>query len=322
VDEKPVIYRFGAFEFDPAGRSLRSVEDGCPICLTGKVFDTLLCLVERRGRVVEKRTLLDTVWPNVIVEESNLKQTISMLRRALGDDRETPSYIATISGRGYQFIADVEIRIPHESPVDARETDESAGRAARMKLTARLGGRKLGFAMVIVAICGSVVLWVLNEYFRIERQTFAALERVDGVVQPNEIPAVPGFANRPSIAVLPFEFLGPDPEREYIADGVTEDLITRLAGWRSSPSSRVAPRSFTKAKPSTLGSLAENSGRAISWREACAYQGKGYESTRSSSRRPRAFISGRGPTITRCRICSLCRPRSAKRSWARCTPRS
>ena len=96
-----MIYRFGGFELEPERRSLRSTENAQPVALTAKVFDTLLYLIEHRGHLIEKRELLEAVWPNVIVEEANLPQTISMLRRALGEDARAHEYIATIAGRGY-----------------------------------------------------------------------------------------------------------------------------------------------------------------------------------------------------------------------------
>ncbi len=104
-----MIYRFGGFELEPERRSLRSTESAQPVALTGKLFDVLVYLIEHRGHLVEKRELLEAVWPNVIVEEANLPQTISMLRRALGENSRAHEYIATISGRGYQFVAAVEV---------------------------------------------------------------------------------------------------------------------------------------------------------------------------------------------------------------------
>ena len=88
---------------------MRSTENAQPVSLTAKLFDTLFYLIEHRGQLVEKRELLEAVWPNVVVEEANLTQTISVLRRALGEDPPAYEYIATIAGRGYQFIAPVEI---------------------------------------------------------------------------------------------------------------------------------------------------------------------------------------------------------------------
>jgi eukaryotic-like serine/threonine-protein kinase len=104
-----VIYRFGGFELEPERRSLRSTESAQPVALTGKLFDVLVYLIEHRGHLIEKRELLEAVWPNVIVEEANLPQSISMLRRALGEDSRAHEYIATISGRGYQFVAAVDV---------------------------------------------------------------------------------------------------------------------------------------------------------------------------------------------------------------------
>jgi DNA-binding winged helix-turn-helix (wHTH) protein/Tol biopolymer transport system component len=107
-----VIYRFGGFELEPDRRSLRFIATAEPVALTAKLFDLLVYLIEHRGRLVEKQELLDAVWPNVVVEEANLPQTISVLRRALGEDRKAHEYIATIPGRGYQFVASVEVVEP------------------------------------------------------------------------------------------------------------------------------------------------------------------------------------------------------------------
>ena len=107
-----MIYRFGGFELEPERRSLRSTESAQPVALTAKLFDLLVYLIEHRGQLIEKRELLEAVWPNVVVEEANLPQAISMLRRALGEDSREREYIATISGRGYQFVAAVEVVQP------------------------------------------------------------------------------------------------------------------------------------------------------------------------------------------------------------------
>jgi len=106
---------------------LRSTESAQPVALTAKLFDTLLYLIEHRGRLVEKQALLEAVWPNVIVEEANLAQTISMLRRALGEDSRVHEYIATIPGRGYQFVAAVEIAGPESA--GAADPGPTGGRA-------------------------------------------------------------------------------------------------------------------------------------------------------------------------------------------------
>jgi DNA-binding winged helix-turn-helix (wHTH) protein len=101
----PVAYQFGPFRLEPAKRRL--LRDGEPLPLTPKAFDTLLLLVQNRERVMEKDEVLRLVWPDAVVEESNLAQNIFTLRRALGDSPEGARFIATVPRRGYRFVADV-----------------------------------------------------------------------------------------------------------------------------------------------------------------------------------------------------------------------
>ena len=74
-------------------------------------FDTLLELVRQSGRTIEKDDLMKEVWPDAVVEENNLNQNISALRRSLGDSRQESQYIATVPGFGYRFVAGVK-RLP------------------------------------------------------------------------------------------------------------------------------------------------------------------------------------------------------------------
>ena len=105
-------YRFSGYQLDLAQQRL-SGADGQSIALPGRAYDVLVFLIEHRERVVSKDELLKAVWPRTIVEENNLNQAVSTLRRALGDSRETPRCILTVAGRGYRFIADAtEVRSP------------------------------------------------------------------------------------------------------------------------------------------------------------------------------------------------------------------
>jgi DNA-binding winged helix-turn-helix (wHTH) protein len=99
---KQELYRFDGFELDPRRRILSRDDD--PISLTPKAFDVLSYLVLNPGRVVTKDELLKAVWPDSFVEEGNLAQYISALRRALGNKS---SLIVTVPGHGYQFAAQV-----------------------------------------------------------------------------------------------------------------------------------------------------------------------------------------------------------------------
>jgi DNA-binding winged helix-turn-helix (wHTH) protein/tetratricopeptide (TPR) repeat protein len=99
------LYRFGQFVIDPARRTLS--RSGSPISLTPKAFDVLLFLVQNPNRLVTKEELLQAVWGGTFVEEGNLTQYVSLLRRALGDTSEDTRLIATITRKGYQFAEDV-----------------------------------------------------------------------------------------------------------------------------------------------------------------------------------------------------------------------
>src|SRR3954469_6221133 len=99
------LYEFDDFTIDPLRRNVHRLND--LIHLPPKVFDTLLTLVRHHGRVIEKNALIEAVWPDTVVEENNLTQNISAIRKALGDDRERHRYVVTIPGRGYSFVADV-----------------------------------------------------------------------------------------------------------------------------------------------------------------------------------------------------------------------
>ena len=149
-DTQSQIYEFGEFRLDTGRRVL--LRAGEQVTLTPKVFDTLVFLVKRGGFVLQKEELMQAIWPDTVVEENNLNQHISTLRRVLGEGRGENRFIATLPGKGYRFIADVDI-------VSDVRSD-----------------------------------------------------------QPGPV----------TIGVLPFENLGAGPQREYLADGLTEETIAAL----------------------------------------------------------------------------------------------
>ncbi len=99
------IYEFGAFRLDAGERLL--LRHGQPIPLQPKTFDILLALVQNPGHLLEKEELLKTVWPNTIVEEVNLANNISLLRKALGEGSNEQQFVETVPRRGYRFVAAV-----------------------------------------------------------------------------------------------------------------------------------------------------------------------------------------------------------------------
>ena len=99
------LYEFGPFRLDLTERRL--LRDGEPVALTPMALETLVVLVERRGRLVEKEEMLKTLWPDSFVEEHNLANNISTLRKALGEAKNTAQYIETVPKRGYRFVSEV-----------------------------------------------------------------------------------------------------------------------------------------------------------------------------------------------------------------------
>jgi eukaryotic-like serine/threonine-protein kinase len=136
-------YEFGPFRLDPAERLLS--RGGQPVALTPKAFDLLAYLVERAGRLVEKRDLMAALWPDTVVEEANLAYTVSAVRKVLGDGQEGEQYIQTVPTRGYRFVA----------AVDARTRDQTAPAASRLRVLALA----VAGSLILGAIAGGALVW-------------------------------------------------------------------------------------------------------------------------------------------------------------------
>jgi DNA-binding winged helix-turn-helix (wHTH) protein len=107
-------FRFGPFLLQPERQLLTRL--GAPVRIGGRALDLLTHLVERAGELVSKRELMSRAWPDTFVEEGNLKVNIAGLRRALGECPERPRFIATVIGRGYRFVAPVDVvKVPSDA---------------------------------------------------------------------------------------------------------------------------------------------------------------------------------------------------------------
>jgi predicted ATPase/DNA-binding winged helix-turn-helix (wHTH) protein len=106
---------FGPFRLDASERLL--TKDNEPIAIGGRALDILIALVERAGKVVSRKELIERVWPNLFVEEANLRVHIAALRKALGDGQAGCRYIVNVPGRGYSFVAPVNCRINSGAPL-------------------------------------------------------------------------------------------------------------------------------------------------------------------------------------------------------------
>lgn len=99
-------HHFGGFTLDDSTREI-TLNEG-QIHLSPKAYDLLLVLIENRSRAVSKPELLQQLWPDTYVEETNLAGLVAHLRRVLGDSADEPRFIRTIYGFGYRFIGQVE----------------------------------------------------------------------------------------------------------------------------------------------------------------------------------------------------------------------
>jgi Tol biopolymer transport system component/DNA-binding winged helix-turn-helix (wHTH) protein len=153
------VYSFGPFIADPAGGIL--YRDGVLVALALKSFEVLICLIERRDRVVKKDELIQIVWPNTFVEENNLARHISTIRKALGEDAHASGYITTIAGRGYRFVGPVQ-EVPRSSISSAARPAEPAASSqheneSHVSVDRRIPLFRTGFVVAALLAVGAIV---------------------------------------------------------------------------------------------------------------------------------------------------------------------
>src|SRR6267142_172708 len=230
------LYRFGSYLLDRRKRALS--QDGSPIALTPKAFDVLLFLVQNPNRLITKEELFKAVWADSFVEEGNLTQNIFLLRKALAQNSEDSGLILTIPRKGYQFAADVAeqlestdkdaIRTPAfrisavsatQTPVEGtrRNRDESPQTAflkvselAKVEQAPSKPDSRFRLAFVISTIA---VILIVAGYISWQRFRIAPPPRSEKIM----------------LAVLPFQNLTGDAKQEYLADGLTEEMIAQLS---------------------------------------------------------------------------------------------
>jgi TolB-like protein/DNA-binding winged helix-turn-helix (wHTH) protein/Tfp pilus assembly protein PilF len=221
-------YEFGPFRIDAAKRIL--LREGQPVPLKPKVFETLLVLVEKSGRDLDKDELMQSIWPDTTVEENNLTQNISAIRKALGERRDEHRYIVTIPGRGYRFVADVRRATVNGV---AANVDVIEGQSE---------GVEANSSTMALPAAGTLPQVLTVPQTRPRRLRWLAAAALLSLMVIGLVVALPRFrrgsntsspveTNRSigSIAVLPFKPLGAREGDEYIGQGMADALITRLS---------------------------------------------------------------------------------------------
>lgn len=223
------MYEFGPYRLDATRRTLSRGEE--PLALTSKVFDTLLALVANHDRVLLKDELMKLVWPESFVEEVNLAQNVSALRKILGESPGENRYIATIPGKGYRFVDEVR-----EAPDFLSETAAAVNGAP--PLAAHESRSRNRSRLLFIAVC-----------------VFAALAGSVYIIGIGEKRAGP-FSRPRSVAVLPFRSLDQQNGDEHLGLGMTDAVITKLSNVRAlvvRPTSSVLRYADTATDPAKAG---------------------------------------------------------------------
>ncbi|MGH9838214.1 MAG: tetratricopeptide repeat protein, partial [Blastocatellia bacterium] len=218
------IYEFGPYHLDVAEHLLLRNEENIP--LQPKAFDLLLVLVRRHGHLLEKEELLEAVWPDTIVEEVNLANNVSILRKALSEGANGRRFIETVPRRGYRFVAPVregEAGIGDaetgEPPAVVTEQEEPVVTETNRQVTPGVEPSTPSPSRRIKKRAGLVILLAIG------------IAGAIGFRDLNRRPAAPNAAIK-SIAVLPFKPLLASGRDEAMDLGMADALITRLSGLR------------------------------------------------------------------------------------------
>jgi TolB-like protein/DNA-binding winged helix-turn-helix (wHTH) protein/Flp pilus assembly protein TadD len=222
---RDVELNVGAYEVRRGGRRVR---------LERQPMDLLILLVERRGQLVSRNDIVERLWgKDVFVDvETGVHRAILKVRQALRDSSDSPAFIETVSGKGYRFIAPVEVvSRPGGEPTAASEPTPTLRRTTA---ESAVQFRHWGRTHVAVGLVGVALVIVFTLVWR----------------------GSAWLTSPVTLAVLPFENLTQRPDREYLSDGLTEETVVSL-GQFDPERVRVVGRTSTMAYKGTTKSLAE-----------------------------------------------------------------
>ena len=202
------LYEFGEFRLDAQRRTLQRGQE--LVALTPKAFDLLLQLIQSAGKTVTKDDLMKTVWPDSFVEESNLTQTIFMVRKALEETSER-RYILTVQGQGYRFLVPAKEAAMQGPEIELPAPPPDAGDVADIQSQSQPQRAKNWRSIVIASAVIALILIVASSIWLWLRRHGAA-ERSGKIM----------------LAVLPFENFTGDAGQDYFSDGLTEEMISQL----------------------------------------------------------------------------------------------
>jgi TolB-like protein/DNA-binding winged helix-turn-helix (wHTH) protein len=211
---------FGAFELDLNTGELRSIEGGDPdnkVLLREQVFQVLRMLLEREGKIVTREEIRERLWANdtVVDFDHSINATIKTLRRALGDSADNPRYIETLARRGYRLMLPTQYlesapetggeqdpERPEHSLAEIGENTARVPESVQRQTSPHRWKAAAALASVVILVGAGYISW---RHFR-------------ATAPPRKV----------MLAVLPFENLTGDPNKEYLADGLTEETISQL----------------------------------------------------------------------------------------------
>jgi DNA-binding winged helix-turn-helix (wHTH) protein/tetratricopeptide (TPR) repeat protein len=257
IPQVPAKYfSFGVFTLDATERIFS--RDGIPIQISPRAFDTLLLLVDRAPHLISKSALMNAVWAESFVEETNLTVVISVLRKALGDDGQERKFIQTVPKLGYRFIAEVKRNGDDGHSVLDSETAPSAAAAGR-HVEPQLASATAGIAPPVATLPANA---------RSQNPARGGL-LVGAVIALALLTAFVGFRMRRaplelksirSIAVLPFSSEDSAGDKPYLGVGVANSIINRL----SDSDKLMVPAANTIARlPNTVLSSDLQAGREL-----------------------------------------------------------